>query len=253
MLSQIGAASSVWSTVSSPQLAGATAALARPGTTTAQRGSPFDALTPDPTGGVAPLGSGSSSAPWSPDTMSALIAAQSQQILGQPGSGDSVQTSSKSSSSLISQLDANGDGSISQSDLDPPQKSTQQKGGHRHHHHPVGGGGEAGGAGSAGRAGSGDGAGSGGGIGSGDGGIDALLASDATGATTRSAANADGSTTTTITYADGSKVASTTAPSDGGGSPSSGSGDRNATRFLEHLINIQAQSFSTSAVTPPTA
>jgi hypothetical protein len=188
--------------------------------------SPFDLLTAGATGGAAPSGAGAMSPPCSPGTMSALIAAQSQHTTGQ--------------AAVLNKLDANGDGSVSENALDSPQKQS----GHRHRHHPIDGGGAMGIAGSA------DGAGSA----AGAGGLEPLLASNAAGASTQSVANADGSTTTTITDADGSKLAMTTAApsSDSSGSTSSGS-ERKGSNFLEQLIGIQAQSFTASSVTPPTA
>src|SRR5215468_2314464 len=160
---------------------------------------------PDATGGD---GIGTLS-PFDPNTMSALMSAQEQP------SNDNPFVSARASS-LFSQLDANGDGQVSQSEfenvfgsdadkskvdglfnaldsngdgsvsLDELNSAAQASHAHGHHHHHGG---------------------DGGGIGQS---LDALLTSGTQGANVDSTTNADGSSTTTISYADGSKVALTT-------------------------------------------
>src|SRR6185437_2916841 len=104
-----------------------------------------------------------------------------ESALGQSG----VDTSS--ADALFSKLDQNGDGSVSQSEL---SSSAHRGHGHGHGHHM-------------------EASGSGGG---GDqGGLASLLNStSANGASTQTESNSDGSSTTTITYADGSTVTMTT-------------------------------------------
>jgi hypothetical protein len=138
---------------------------------------------------------------------------------------------------LFNALDGNGDGSVSLDELTSAAQAS-----HAHHHgHHHGGGGQ--------------------GIGQT---IDALLTSGSQGASVDSTSNADGSSTTTISYADGSKVALTT-PSgsgDSAGDSTSGSGgtsstntnpgntssgDTNYASLLEQLIRLQAQVLSVSS------
>jgi hypothetical protein len=211
---------------------------------------------PDASGGS---GTGTLS-PFNHDTMMALMSAQEQ-----PSSGNPFVTAR--AQSLFSQLDANGDGQVSQSEfesvfgsnadkskvdglfnaldgngdgsvgLDELTSAAQASHAHHHGHHHHGGGGQ--------------------GIGQT---IDALLTSGTQGANVDSTSNADGSSTTTISYADGSKVALTT-PSgsgdSGGDSASSGSGGANSgnansgnsnyASLLEQLIRLQAQMLSVSS------
>jgi len=136
---------------------------------------------------------------------------------------------------LFNALDGNGDGSVSQDEL---TSAAQASHAHHHGHHHPGGGDQ--------------------GIGQT---IDALLTSGTQGANVDSTTNADGSSTTTISYADGSKVALTT-PSgsgDSGGDFTSGSGsggtnssntnsgNTNYASLLEQLIRLQAQVLSVSS------
>jgi hypothetical protein len=107
--------------------------------------------------------------------------------------------SKSSADALFSKLDANGDGSVTQSDMSGMQ--------HAHGHHHGGGGGAKG-------------AGGGGG-----GDASSLMdATDATGATTQTVTNADGSTTTTVTNADGTTSVTTTAAAPSLGGDTSGNG-----------------------------
>jgi hypothetical protein len=196
--------------------------------------------------------------PFDHDTMMALISAQEQ-----PSGGNPFVTAR--ASSLFSQLDANGDGQVSQSEfenifgsnadmskvdglfntldgngdgsvsLDELTSAAQASRAHHHGHHHAGGG---------------EGVGQT---------IDALLTSGTQGASVGSTTNADGSSTTTISYADGSKVALTT-PSgsgDSGGDSTSGSSGSNSANansrnanyasLLEQLIRLQAQVLSVSS------
>lgn len=176
----------------------------------------------------------------SPQTMSALIDAQSQ-------SGTSASTSSKKDAlkDLFSLIDGNGDGQISKDEFEQAlgaggtnlanadsvfgkldkdgnesvtmeEMSSALKGGHGHHghHHMAAGGGD--------------------GAGGGDQGTQGAQSSTVT--------NADGSTTTTLTYADGSKVTMTT--------PAAASGSSSATssyNFIERLIQREAKQISAQA------
>ncbi|WJR76105.1 EF-hand domain-containing protein [Bradyrhizobium sp. NP1] len=210
----------------------------------------------DVTGGAAPSGapaaqptSTSGFSQISPQTMSALIAAQSQS-----GSTDAAPMSPADAlKDLFSQIDANGDGQITKSEfenalgaggtnvaqaddvfnkldangdgsvsLDELTKALKGAGGHNHGHHV----GHAGG--------SGDGAG--------NANADPLLQA-ISGASNNVVANSDGSTTTSITYADGSKVTLTTPAASSSASASATS----SYNFIEQLIQREAQSLSASA------
>jgi hypothetical protein len=185
---------------------------------------------------------GPSPPPFSDGTMAALMALQGQgangsqslfsqldtdgngsisksefeSALGQAG----VDTSS--ADALFSKLDQNGDGSVSQSEL-----SSAAHHGHGHGHHMEAGGAQGGGD---------------------QGGLSSLLGStSASGATTQTQNNSDGSTTTTITYADGSTVSTTTpAAQQNGGTSGDGAngqtaGGSSSNNMLEQLIRLQAQ------------
>jgi hypothetical protein len=200
--------------------------------------------------------------PFNHDTMMALMSAQEQ-----PSSGNPFVTAR--AQSLFSQLDANGDGQVSQSEFEnifgsnadtskvdglfnaldgngdgsvsldeltsAAQASHAHHHGHRHH------GGQ-----SIGQT------------------IDALLTSGTQGASVDSTSNADGSSTTTISYVDGSKVALTTPAGSGdsggdstsgtgsdgtgsGGTSSGNTGNSNYASLLEQLIRLQAQVLSVSS------
>lgn len=193
---------------------------------------------------------GPSPPPFSSGTMAALMALQGQGATGASGSGGAqglfsqldtdgdgsvsktefesalgqsgVDTSS--ADALFSKLDQNGDGSVSQSEL----SSAAHRGhGHGHGHHM-------------------EASGSGGG---GDqGGLASLLNStSANGASTQTESNSDGSSTTTITYADGSTVTMTTpAAEQNGGTSGDGTngqtaGGSNSNNLIQQLIRLQAQ------------
>jgi EF hand domain-containing protein len=205
---------------------------------------PFDlsgaAATPTTPGQAS--GSGGFS-PLSPATMSALLAAQSQASTTATPAPTDPNAALKD---LFSQLDANGDGQISQKEfgealgaggtnlaqadrvfekldksgngiaIDDLSSALKGKG-HRHHSHAAG---------STDR---------------GEANADPLLQA-LSGASGNSVTNSDGSTTTSITYADGSKVTMT--------SPAAKASSSSATspyNFLEQMIAREAQAMSSGA------
>lgn len=214
--------------------------------------SPFDVSS----GAGASAGAASPQAggfsPISPQTMSALIAAQ-----GQAGTNTAPTDPSDALRDLFSQIDAdksgsitrtefenalgaggtniaaaddvfgkldsNGDGSVS---LDEMKSALQGAGGHHSHHHmdALGAGGAGGGDGS-------------------DPGSDPLLQA-LSGASSTSVTNGDGSTTTSITYADGSKVSLTT-PAASVTSPATSSAT-SSYNLIEQMIQREARSLSAS-------
>lgn len=129
-------------------------------------------------------------------------------------------TNTAQADDVFSKLDSNGDGSVS---LDEMSQALQgHKGGGHHRHHM--------------ETGSTDGSGSSSGA-SGSSSDPLMQALD--GATSTSVTNSDGSTTTTTTYADGSKVAMTT--------PAASSATLNAAssyNIVEQLIQRQAKAIS---------
>lgn len=184
----------------------------------------------------------------SPQTMSALIAAQSQS-----SSGSTTSTSASTSSSstrreaalkdLFSQIDADGDGNITKSEFEDAlgaggtnlaqadsvfskldansdgsvsldELSKALKGGHHGHRHAQGAGGS----------------------GDSDASSDSSQASG--GSTRTSVVNSDGSTTTTIKYADGFKVTMTVPGASGSGS--------SPYNWFEQMMQREAQSASGS-------
>jgi len=202
-------------------------------TKTGSGSSPSLAQTLTGSGGQQPqavVGSGQGTAPLSSGTLSTLISLQGQDGANGPGSlfsqldadGDGTISQSEfenalgkagvatsSADSLFSRLDANGDGSVSQSEM------AKAHGGHRHH-----------------------GGGKGGGLSS------LMNSTDVTGASTQTDTNADGSSTTTITYADGSTVTMTTpaaAQNQGGNTSGGNANGSNQTNLLEQLIKLQSQ------------
>ncbi|MCC8976680.1 EF-hand domain-containing protein [Bradyrhizobium brasilense] len=203
------------------------------------------------TGSSTGTGSGSGSGQISPLTMGALISAQSQSqtaVSNSPtaasrsdalkdlfsqidadGNGKITQsefenalgaggTNTAQADDVFSKLDSNGDGNVS---LDEMSQALQgHKGGGHHRHHMA--------------SGSTDESSSGAGGSSSDPLMQAL-----DGATSTSVTNSDGSTTTTTTYADGSKVAMTT--------PATSSATLNAAssyNIVEQLIQRQAKAIS---------
>jgi hypothetical protein len=216
-----------------------------------------------------PVTGGAAFTQISPATMSALIAAQGQDSSASTTSASTTSAPTDPASALkdlFSQIDANGDGQISQSEfenalgaggtniaqaddvfnklaangdgsvsLDEMQKALQgagAKGGH-HHHHVAKSDGSGGSTDSAGASASGTGAG-----GSSS---DPLLQALA-GATSTSVTNSDGSTTTSITNPDGSTITMT--------SPAATTSSSSATasyNFLEQMIQREAQAISSGA------
>ncbi|MEO8317904.1 MAG: EF-hand domain-containing protein [Bradyrhizobium sp.] len=185
----------------------------------------------------------------SPQTMSALLDAQSQSATGSTtstttsrssalkdlfskidGDGDGKITQSefenalgaggtnvKAADNVFSKLDQNGDGSVSLDEMSSALKGAGGKGGH-HHHRSAGGSGNADGS-----------------------NTDPLLAA-LQGASSTSTTNSDGTTTTSLTYADGSKVTMTSAAS---GSASSAA--TSSYNFLEQMIQRDAKALASSA------
>jgi Ca2+-binding EF-hand superfamily protein len=209
--------------------------------------SPFDLTANAAAGGSTPGAGPSGFSQISPQTMSALIAAQSQ-------SGATASASTDPSSALrdlFSQIDANGDGKISKSEFenalgaggtnlaaaddvfnrldangdgtvssDELSKALKGAGHGGHHHHHAGG------------AGSTDAGGS----------STDPLSQALAGSSSNSITNSDGSTTTSITYADGSKVTLTTPAAS-----ASSSAATSSYNLIERLIQREAQAFSTAA------
>jgi len=125
-------------------------------------------------------------------------------------------TNTANADSVFGKLDANGDGSVS---LDELSAALKGKGGGGHHHaHGAGGG---------------------------KGGQDALLQA-LDGASSTSTTNSDGSTTTTMTYADGTTITmnSPTAASSNSSASNSASSSYN---LVEKMIQKQADALSLSA------
>lgn len=209
---------------------------------------PFDLFgSTEQTGTVKPSsGNTNASSQISAQTMSALLAAQSQST---NSTGSTTSASSDPLQKLFALIDGNGDGKISKAEfenalgaggtnlanadsvfgkldkngdgdvtLDELKSALQGAGGHHHHH----------------AASSGD---AGGSKGAGD-----PLAQALAGASSTSVTNADGSTTTSLTYADGSRVTMTTA------APSSASvAATSSYNFVEKMIQREAQALSSSA------
>src|SRR5207237_77972 len=210
--------------------------------------SPFDLM---PSGSSASVGSGSGSgggcSQISPETMSALLDAQSQSSTG------STTTASKSRSSalkdLFAQIDGDGDGKITKSEFEKAlgaggtnlaqadsvfgkldkdgdgsvslkELASALKGGKGHHHDQRA------------ESSSGD-----------DGGSNSDPFSQALqGASSTSVTNSDGSVTTSLTYADGSKVTMTSAAG-----KSSSTSAASSYNFIEQMIQRQAQAISSAA------
>jgi hypothetical protein len=206
--------------------------------------SPFDLL---PSGSQSSVGSSSGSgggyAQISPETMSALLDAQSQSSSGATTAsksrfnalkdlfaqidGDSDGKITKSefeealgaggtnlaqADSVFGKLDKDGDGSVSLNEL-----ASALKGGKKHHERE-----------------SSSGA---------DGGSNSDPFSQALqGASTTSVTNSDGSVTTSLTYADGSKVSMTSAAG-----KSSSASAASSYNFIEQMIQRQAQAISSAA------
>jgi hypothetical protein len=248
MLFALGAASSAIDLLSSLQQASSKPATGFTASTTTTASS-FDILSTNTTSAQpSPSTDRGQYSALSPETLSALLAAQ-----GQSGvQGASSASASDSLKDLFSQLDADGDGQISKSefenalgaggtniqqaddvfakldkskdgsvDLSELSSALKSKGGHHRH---------AGGAGGAG------------------GSTDQLLQS-LDGASSTSVTNSDGSTTTSITYADGSKVTTTTPPASTSSTGSASDPASSSHYLVEQLIRRQAQAVSLGSTT----
>ena len=207
------------------------------------------------------LSTGTSGPQISPQTMSALIQAQSQS-----GTTNTAPTNPNAAlQDLFSQIDTNGDGQITKQEFEnalgaggtniaaaddvfnqlsqgtgsitlDDLKSALQGAGHHgggHHHMHAGG---AGGAGDANDSNNST---------SADGSTDPLLQALA-GASSTSVTNSDGSTTTSITYPDGSKVSMTT-PAASSSSSSNANSATSSYNWIEQMIQREAQALSSSA------
>jgi Ca2+-binding EF-hand superfamily protein len=196
------------------------------------------AFSADASAGASSGSGGGKSSQISPETMSALLAAQ-----GQSGSSASARTSrSDALKDLFAQIDADGDGKLSKSEFENAlgaggtnttnaddvfnkldkdgdgsvslgELMSALKGGKGHHRHTANGTGE-----------------------SGD--SDPLLQA-LQGASSTSVTNSDGSVTTSLTYADGSKVTMTSA--------ASSSAATSSYNVVEKMIQRQASMISAQA------
>jgi hypothetical protein len=220
--------------------------------------SPFDTsastATATSAGPSTPL-TGSGASRIAPETMGALLDAQSQSSTGSTASasaspsaalkdlfsqidadGDGKITKSEFENALgaggtnlvqaddvFSKLDKDSDGSVSVNEMSSALKGAGGKGGHHRHHHVAS------------SDGSGDSSGS-----TGSSSDPLMQALD--GATSTAVTNSDGSTTTTLTYADGSKVTMTSAAQ-----ASTSSAATSSYNFIEQMIQRQANAISTSA------
>ena len=208
--------------------------------------SPFDFLSPTSSASASTnTGSGSGGAQISPETMSALLDAQSKSSSTSSTTASSSQSASDPLKDLFSQIDGNGDGKISKDEFESAlgaggtnlaqaddvfskldkdgdgsvsldEMASALKGGKGHHHHQKAGG-------------------------SGDSNSDPMMQA-LQGASSTSVTNSDGSTTTSLTYADGSKV-TMTAPASG----STSSAATSSYNFIEQMIQREAKSISSSA------
>jgi hypothetical protein len=241
-LALAGAASTALDILSS--LTSPKSSSSKPTTGVTQNSNPFS-VPSSASGSTAP----STASNWgqsgalSPDTWNALLAAQS------PSATNASASPSDAMKDLFSQIDVNGDGSITKSEFEQQLGAggtnvaaaddvfakldtdgdgsvsmneltsalqTRKSGGSHHAHGGHGGGG--------------------------GGGLADALSQSIDGATTTTTTNADGSTTTTLTYADGSKVTSTSAASSAGASSAASSYN-----LIEKLIQSQSQAVSNSA------
>jgi hypothetical protein len=210
--------------------------------------SPFDLMSsssPASVGSNSGSGSGGGFSQISPQTMRALLDAQSQSSAGSTtasksrsaalkdlfgqidGDGDGKiskeefetalgagGTNLKQADSVFGKLDKDGDGSVSLKEL-----ASALKGGKHHHDQRA-------------ESSSGD----------ADGSNSDPFSQALQGASTTSVTNSDGSVTTSLTYADGSKVTMTSAAS--GSSSASATSSYN---FIEQMIQRQAQAISSGA------
>jgi hypothetical protein len=254
MLFALGAVSSIWDSLQSLTTSNSSASSTAAGQSQAAS-NPFDLGAGAQTSGTATTGLSGPSGAWSqisPQTMSALIDAQSQSgtaniaptnpsdalqdlfsQIDADGSGKITKsefenalgaggTNVAAADDVFSKLDTDGDGSVSLDEL----KNALQGGHHGHHHVHAGGSGDANNA-----------------DGSTDPNADPLLQAFA-GASSTSVTNSDGSTTTSITYADGSKVSLTTSAASATASASSSA--TSSYNLIEQMIQREAQALSAS-------
>ena len=206
--------------------------------------SPFDLLSSNSQASVGSgSGSGGGGSQISPETMSALLDAQSQSSTGSAtasksrssalkdlfaqidGDGDGKITKSEfedalgaggtnlaNADSVFGKLDKDGDGSVSLKEL-----ASALKGGKKSHHDHMP-------------------------AAMSDGSNSDPFSQALQGASSTSVTNSDGSVTTSLTYADGSKVTMTSAA--GGSSSSAATSSYN---FIEQMIQRQAQAISSAA------
>jgi len=229
-----------------------------------QSGTSFDPIAgmADAASSTTPITGGG--AQISPQTMSALIAAQSQSGATSTASLDPSQalqdlysqidangdgkitrsefenalgaggTNTAMADDVFNKLDTNGDGSISLGEL---KSALQGAGGHHGgHHHHIAASSDAGGSDGTDATSSTDGSSS-----------DPLMQA-LDGSSSSSVTNSDGSTTTTITYADGSKVTmSSAAASTGTSSNSASKSAASSYNLIEQMIQQQAQAIAAQA------
>ena len=215
--------------------------------------SPFDLASSSAPGSPTAASAATGFSRLSPETMSALVAAQ-----GQSAAAGTLAPGSRSEAlqHLFSHIDADGSGKIDQSEFEAAlgaggtnlakadevfgrldtdrdgsvtlqELSSALRGSKGHHHHH--------------QFGASDGSGDASGPSSGGPASDPLLQA-LSGASSTSVTNSDGSTTTSVTYADGSKVTMTSAAST---KPSSSA--TSSYNFIEQMIARQAQAISTGA------
>jgi EF-hand domain pair len=243
-----GASSAIqqWQYLQSLTSTGSTSQPSTGSDPTATAFDPFAGIGGDPTQSFG--GAAGPSQPFSLEAMTALIdaqaqasgtsgmSAQQQKVFGKldaDGDGSVSQSEIENAfgadnkqlaDAVFAKLDKNGDGAVSASEF---AAGTVREG--RHHHK---------------RPESAD----------GQGGQDQLAQLlQAAGASSTSTSNSDGSSTTTITYADGSKVSMTTAASSStDNSTNSGTSNSMQSNLLEQLIKLQAQLTSSATATSST-
>ncbi len=255
---------------------GTTAANGTAGTSASASPSPSSSSAPP---GGTPQNNGVTGSPsggLNPNSLFIFISMQEQQSAA-PGSGSQAGAtgSSNAAQGLFNSIDADGDGVISQAELEKAvtaaggttaqadalfnkisggngsigenqlASALQKADGHHHHHHLGGSGGTA--------------EGSGGAAGSGDP-LSALMGGQtADGANSQVTTNADGSTTTTLTYADGTTLTLTEPGGSGGstgasvgGPAASGAAPQNQ-QNMEQLLSMLVKLQSSMAQPPQTA
>jgi Ca2+-binding EF-hand superfamily protein len=123
MMFALGAASSIWDalqSLTSSKSSSAQSSSAQSGSSSQAAPSPFDLpASSTPAGGSAPASGTTGWSQISPQTMSALISAQSQSSSTAATSTSTTPTSPSSAlQDLFSQIDGNGDGQISKSEFE---------------------------------------------------------------------------------------------------------------------------------------